>query len=430
MKNGGNAVRGDARDGAAGDAPHHEGRRCRRGQDVGGDGDQGHRPEREEQQRRHGQLGRKRHRKRHGHAIGEVRSDRDESEACGDGQLEADRADEKRIDEHERGDGEREAPQAGHRPAHRGREQRHPGHRHRPDHRWLPPGRGAEDRQHRRRGGQPRAERETSKTGRGQREGERDVLPGDGEQVGQPCGAEVLHVSRILAAVVAQHDPGEQRSPLGGKAASTADDELPDAIGETSERGPAVTVLSAFDRHPPGEVAGCQPASSHLVESREPPFHRPPLPCCCSPQGSAGRVARGRAIARAVQADVGADAARHVDGIGDEGGDSFEPGTRLDAGVEPGHRALAEQRGEEAGTDDHRRDAEPRQADHRYEHARQRDGRRERDRRTAAHRDGQRDDGAVAHTRTRSRRDASFASPMPRTSRRSSTDAKRPFVLR
>ena len=121
---------------------------------------------------------------------------------------------EERVDDDEAGHGQRQEPKPGHRPAEEGGQQRQPRHRSGPKDRRLEPGHRAEHDQDGQAAGQPPDEPAAPQQWCGEREGQRQVLAGNHEEVREAGGPEVgRHPGRQIA-VVADQEAGDQ-GPVG-----------------------------------------------------------------------------------------------------------------------------------------------------------------------------------------------------------------------
>ncbi len=202
-----------------GHPPHHHQPRCGDREHVRRHRGDRKGPERAEQQRGHAELGGERHpdglgqppwpRKRPSDRIGGHGDRRDRS----DRELEPERPDEQRVDEEQPGDGQRQHPEAGLGTSDGG------GRRGEGRHRRGPRDGGLEAREEGeatdQREGQPEAGPEPQATGErtGQGEHERDVLPGDREEVDQAGALEVVGQVGGLVPVVTHDQAGEQGCP-------------------------------------------------------------------------------------------------------------------------------------------------------------------------------------------------------------------------
>ncbi len=165
---------------------------------------------------------------------------------------------EERIDEQQRGRRKHEDPQAGGRSPERAGEQRDHRHRDRAQHRRLPAGHGAEGHEHHEREHHPATQPRASQQRREQRHHERDVLPGDGGEMREPGGAELLGELGRDPAGVAEQKPGEQ-GPV---------DRL--QVGRAREHEPAQPVGDAIERRP-GRTDADDLGGVHLPDRVLPP---------------------------------------------------------------------------------------------------------------------------------------------------------------
>ena len=326
-----------------------------------------HRAERRHQQRRHGHLRGQGDRQRGGQPagagqrVGEAGSADHDAGGARHGQAEPERRHEQRVDEHHAGHAQGQRPQRRGRAPDRSTERRDRGHRRGPQDRRLAAGEEREAGEHPQRDHQPGPEAEPRQQGRRDDQGEGDVLPAHGEQVGEPGAAEgVGHVGRLVA-VVAEGDareqaavPLRQRRRAGGQRAA-------DAVGRPGDRVARPPARDRRDLEAAGQMPVAGPSfggarRSHGADDGDPLAHEPVVERC------GRRVAgMGREPAPA-EADVGARPARRVGhGIADEG-DLGPDGTGGQRCPEPVERALGQGHGEQPGREHEHLGPEPAEA--------------------------------------------------------------------
>ena len=411
--------------------PHHHRTGRRSGQQVRRKGCKWHLAEGRDQHGGHADLRRRRDGQRRGdpETLEEGAYDGDAG-AGSDGEEEANRSGQHRVDQHQRGHGQGEEPDRARRSTGCRRHHGQRGHGHGPQHRGFPARQDPKGGQYAGAGHQPPPKAQTAEQRCRDGEYESHVLPAHGEKVGEARGAEVVDLDRVLVAVVTDDEPGEQGAARLAHRVGAGDEGAAQLVGEAAHRTSGPRIVGRGHNEAAADVAPAQVAAADR-DRREPAFHPHPLAGQARPEQGTG-IARSRglhAATRVVEAKLEAHPARHPNRVGHHRRRSpKEPRGRrvLDAGPRPGaqhgcgHRrrqpdhgcAPREHGGGDDGHDQRRWDGQrPPGAGHGH--------------------DGQHDDLPVAHrTVTLGRIDASFASPMPRTSSSSSTERNRPFSLR
>jgi hypothetical protein len=198
----------------ADEAPHHHRAGGGDGEEVGGQRRQRHTPEDRHQHGRHPHLRGERDGEGRRHPPGlEPGADDGDAGAGADAEEEPDRAAQHRVDQHEPGDGEGEDAERRGRPPDGGGEEGQRRHGDGPEDGRLPTGEGAEDEQYRRAADQAPPQAQPAQERRRHGQGKRNVLTGDGQQVREAGGPEVVDLLGRLVPVVADHQPREQGPP-------------------------------------------------------------------------------------------------------------------------------------------------------------------------------------------------------------------------
>jgi hypothetical protein len=96
--------------------------------------------------------------------------------------------------------------------------------------------------------------------------------------VGQAGLSEVVGHLRGLAAVVAQHEAGEQGAALGGQRGGAGQQRAPDAVGQAAGRVARRPGPDLVDRQAGGHVPGGQPPPDGVGDGHEPARQPDPLP--------------------------------------------------------------------------------------------------------------------------------------------------------
>jgi hypothetical protein len=280
----------DAGDEAAGEAPDHDGASGRDGKHVGGQRRDGDATEHRHQDRCDADLRgdgdgqRVADRCRTGQPLGQVPAEQDDPQRRGDRELEARRAHEQRIDQHQRGDGEGKGTERRQRPSRRHSPGRDDRHRHRAKHGRFEASHHREEPEGQHDTGEPRPELQAAEHGSDRRQHERHVLAGDHEQVGQPRQAEVVDGLIALTAPITQHEPGEQGAlvgvhhgraplehpaqPVGGAGhhltvVGDGDVVRHQAPHDVTGQQPLVVGLPRFDVRHDGDALPCQALTEH-----------------------------------------------------------------------------------------------------------------------------------------------------------------------
>ncbi len=435
---------------AGGEAPRHDQRGRRLGQQVGRHSGHRHAAVPAGEQRRHGHLRGQGHAQsrgdatRHGEVVPQRAGQHQDAGRGGHRQLEPEHADEHRVDEHEGGHRERQCPDAG------DRSPEHPGgdgdgrHGRCPQHGGLESGDDAEQPDDRQRRHPPAPQPEAAQHRHGHRQHEGHVLARHHQEVAEAGAAEVVGHGGRLTSVVAQHEAGEQGPLVGGQRRRAPKQDGPQPVGHARD-GVAVAGRPHLARvEPPDDVATGGPVVTRRPGRRatayldhlpgDPPGHGRPGP---TPRPQVEVVARGT--------HLGVHGAAEPVGIGDQGGPtgpfarrggpSPEPRLGREAGGQQGEHRAEQQRAAEG----ERHHGGGGQRPHRQGEGQpgaERGGDRQRDHPAVA----QPADAPGAaqrrcpdrrgHTRTRSRSWASLASPMPRTWARSSTEWNGPLRWR
>ena len=189
------------------------------------------------------------------------------------GEEEADRVDEERVGEHEHDDREREDPHTGGRATEVQRRHRARGHRAGAEHRRLPARHRAEHHQQRDAGNQLCPERQTAQQRPREREDERDVGAGHGEQMRQARGAELLLDVTGQLPRVAEEEAGHQRALRRRQVPATGENPGAEKVGRAVQRRTSGVERAQLDgveaRH------GVPPSEALVVaaEGLEPPRH-------------------------------------------------------------------------------------------------------------------------------------------------------------
>ena len=236
---------------AGGESPHHHRPGGGDGEEVGGQRRQRDAAEHRQQHGRHTRL--------RGEGDGEGRGDTPVLEprrqprdpgARRHRQQEPHGAGEQRVDEHERRDRQRQDADRGRRPPEGRGAERQAGHGDGPEHRRLPAGQDAEGHEDPDAGEQAAPQRQPSEHGRGDRQDERHVLPGDGEEVRQAGGPEVVDLGGRLLPVVTEDEAGEEGPPLVRQRGGAAHQRPAELVGEAAHRPAGARV--AGRRHDEG----------------------------------------------------------------------------------------------------------------------------------------------------------------------------------
>ena len=397
------------------------------GEQVGREGGERDAAEGADEQRRHPRLGGDRDCERHRQPLGERSGEEGDAGARADRQAEAERVHEQRIDEEQPGHGEGEEAKRGRVSTHRHGGEGDRRHRLGPDHGGFPPGQHPEEDEDGEAGEQPAAQAEQPQGGPGDGEDERHVLARHRHEVGEAGGAEVGHVERRLVAVVAQDEAGEEGARVVLEGGRTTDERAAKSVGDAAERVAAVERARVADADASGDVADGEAGTVLRWDRGDAPGDVHPFAGEPSAQRGGGFAAGPRLEAVAVVAHVGSEGAIGVHGIGDERDDGVDRPGRL--GLEAVPRAGTEARRERGGGDaEERRTASDEGEGDAGEDEREWQGAAGEGARRRG--EGEGHGPAVGHTRTLSLRSASLASPMPRTSRSSSTDRKRPCWAR
>ena len=215
------AAADDAGQQPAGESPHHQRAGGGRSEEVGRERREGQPTKGGHEHRRHPDLGGGGDGRgggeptRAGQATLDRGSQEDDPGGCSDRQEEAVRPDEEGVDQEDGRRREGQAAQARGLPAEGCGGGGDRGHGGGPHDRRLPPGDQSEQRDDGEDGDEPAAESEARQDRRTDGEHERDVLTGDGEQVREPRGAEVVSGGDVLLAIVADDHPGEQGAAVG-----------------------------------------------------------------------------------------------------------------------------------------------------------------------------------------------------------------------
>jgi hypothetical protein len=320
-KGGGGQVQGVAHgatdhagDQARRQAPAHQGTGGEPGEHVGGQRRHRDGVEDGQQQRRHPDLGGQ----GDGHRGGErARPPQAAFDGAGEQedpgrrrhrQAEADRRHQQRIDQHQAGDGEGEDAQPARLAPEGGGQGDQAGHGRCPHHRRLEAGEEGEahdDAQGEGQAGPPPAPPQRRS---GQRQDERHVRTGDGGQVGEPGGAEVVGQLRGLLAVVAQHHPEEQRPVPDGEVGDTFLEGAAHPVGQAGHGGGFGVGDHVVDGEPSDHATGAQPGGvvrwRSLLADHSHPLAGEPIN-----QLAGGPPVGRRLQPAAVEADVDAHAA-------------------------------------------------------------------------------------------------------------------------
>ena len=303
------ATRHAGRD-ASHETPGHDEPSRRTGQQVRRDGRHGHATERRHEERRDRELGtggdreRLDQQRRPAEAAPQHRRDHEDADRCGDGQPEPDRPHQQGVDQHQTAHGQREVPQRGSRPPGHERGGGEGRHRGGAQDRRLASGDEREEGEHAEGDGPPRRERQASehRPGHGQHEG--DVLARHRQQVSEAGPAEVVGERGRLVTVVAEHEAGEERPPLGRQRAGAVGQHPPDAVG-----GPPGRAARTFELHRPRLQPADEMADLHPPRARRAagdPAHDPhPFAGQSGAEGAPTGAARPELVALALDADVG-----------------------------------------------------------------------------------------------------------------------------
>ena len=206
-----------------------------------------------------------------------------------------------RVDQEQPHDGEAEEPQPVGLPAPGSNRGTAPGHHGRPEDGGFEAGDQGEECKEQEGGRETGPEAEPSEQRAGGCHDERHVLAGDGEEVSQAGGPEVVGRPAVLGPVVAEHQPGQERSLLGRQRCRPPPEGASQGIGKSVEGAGGQDPVDA--RHLEGalDVADSLPAPGVAVEVSR---HHDPLPC--EEVADRGRPRRELGVvAVPVEADLG-----------------------------------------------------------------------------------------------------------------------------
>lgn len=261
----GDGSAGEAGEDAGGESPSGHGAGDGHGEEVGGQGDDGEAAEAGEEDGGDADLGGDGDGcgvappVGAGESVGQGAAEEDDAEGGAGGELEGDGVDQERVDEHEGGDGEGEDAQRPGGSAGEGGGDGDGGHGRGPQDRGLEPGEERERGDQRDGHGPAPPEPQPAQQRPGQHQHEGHVLARDDEHVGEAGGSEVVDDLGRLAAVVAEHEAAVEGSGRLGHRVGAVDEQRPEPVGRPPGPRPAVERFGPVDGEAPDDVAGYEP---------------------------------------------------------------------------------------------------------------------------------------------------------------------------
>ena len=188
-----------------------------------------------------------------------------------DRQLEAGRAHQQRIDQHQRGDRDPDDPKPRDRLARHRERRRQRRHRRRPQHRWLEARHQPEEADDPERGEEAWPEAEAAEQRPGQRQGERHVLARDGQQVGETGAAErVGQIGRLLP-IVTDDEAGVERPGARPERRRSGDQRAAQPVGQPAGGVAAAPPVDPQHGELTRDVTGHEPGLVGISRSHRAP---------------------------------------------------------------------------------------------------------------------------------------------------------------